>query len=987
MGIQFSTPWLLLLLLPLFYYLYRLGRDTVRLTGSRKALAIGLRSVILLLLVLALAGMQYYSVIERKAVVFVTDRSDSMPESTALVAWMKQAAEDKEAEDAVGIVATGLDSAIERKPETRSLEGFQWASQLNRQFSNLEAGLRTAGGLLTDDYTSRIVLVSDGEENTGDLMRQGRLLADKGIPVDIVYVPVQLGLDVAVESVKVPEKLYQAEQYALEVVIASTEAAQGELRIYEDNREISVQQVALERGENRFALQSLAKEPGFHRYRAEIYVPGDTQSANNSGAAFSRVAGPPKVLVVEGDPGTSQNILSVLDSGLIPYEVIPPEMLSRELAGYTAYESILLNNVAATRLTDTQMSMIEQAVRDYGVGLVMFGGENSFGLGGYFHTPIEKALPVYMDLQGKREIPSLGLVLVIDKSGSMAGDKIRLAQEAASRTVDLLREKDTLGILAFDSSLWWVSEPDKLTDKDKVIGEIQSIPADGGTEIYPALQEAYDKLKQVEAQRKHIILLTDGQSATNQSYEQLTAGMTADNITLSTVAIGDGADTQLLERIANLAHGRYYFTNEQSTVPAIFSREAVLVSRTYIVDQPFTPIFGQGADWSGLFSNGTPPVQAYIAATPKELAEVALMSPEPDPLLARWHYGSGRTVAWTSDVTGRWAKDWVAWDGFPQVMSQIIKWTFPQFNAAPLELSTELRGNQLNLDVKSIVPDFQGELKATITDEELGVQEISLQPTVPGQYTGQFPVTKPGAYLTKIDVLQPTSGEEGETPVETGSVTSGFVIPYSPEYRITAGDGEQKLNKLAELTGGRVLSLERPEEVFAGQAAGKKQYSDLTRFLLIAALLLWLADIAVRRLSFAWSRLFSPWMNRRRQSSRTADGEETNLFRRLQQSKEKAARRDMEREKEDTDSPLLREALAESESAGSDRSGLHKDGTAGGRRSGVDLAGNHSAELSAESERTGHDEPVNAGQQAADSKPKEEDTMNRLLAAKKRRKW
>ncbi|MFD0869872.1 MULTISPECIES: VWA domain-containing protein [Paenibacillus] len=977
MGIQFSTPWLLLLLLPAVYLLYRFGRGTVRLSGNRKRLAIALRSAVLLLLILALAGMQIYSVLERKAVVFVHDRSDSMPESAApLLDWMKLAADAKGTEDAVGVVAAGLEPAVERKPDSRNLEGFQWTSQINRQFSNLEAGLRAAGGLLSDEYTSRIVLVSDGEENAGDLLRQARLLGDKNVPVDVLYVPRENGLDVAVESIKVPEKLYQAEQYTLEVVLSSTEAVQGELRIYEDNREISIQQVSLERGENRFALQSLAKEPGFHRYRAEIYVPGDTQAANNSGAAFSRVTGPPKVLIVEGEPGTSQNLASVLDSGLIPYDILPPEMLSRELAGYTSYESILLNNVPATRMSELQMSMIEQAVRDYGVGLIMFGGENSFGLGGYFHTPIEKALPVYMDLQGKREIPSLGLILVIDKSGSMSGDKITLAQEAATRTVELLREKDTLGILAFDSSNWWVSEPDKLTDKEKVIGEINSIPADGGTEIYPALEEAYAKLKQVEAQRKHIILLTDGQSATSQSYEQLTAGMTEDNITLSTVAIGDGADTQLLERLANLAKGRYYFTNDQSTVPAIFSREAVMVSRTYIVDQPFAPIVGQAADWSSLFRNGVPMVQAYIAATPKETAEVALMSPEPDPLLARWQYGSGRTVAWTSDVTGRWAKDWIAWEGFPEAMSQIIKWTFPQFNSSPLEISTQLRGSQLALDVKSLMPDFQGELKATITDEALEAQEVSLHPVIPGQYTGQFPVTRPGAYLTKIDVLQSKDGEEDSEVI--GSITSGFVIPYSPEYRITAGDGEQKLRRLAELTGGRVLSVDRPEEVFAVEAASKKQYRDLTWPLLAAALLLWLADIAVRRLSIPWSRLVGSLVFWRGSGTGNTDPSESSegseLFRRLQQSKNKGADSGKER------------ADGAAASGGMIRSALAEEKPVPEQRSTPGNTFGHGTKDSGEPPGLADSGRDSAAARKEEAKHSKDDTMNRLLAAKKRRK-
>ncbi|NOV03448.1 VWA domain-containing protein [Paenibacillus planticolens] len=855
MGIQFEHSLVLLLLLLLPAYLWWLWRTLHRLQGTRKRVVVSLRATVLLLLVLALAGAQLFRSPNLKSVVFVVDRSDSVKEEAKEAQWIRDAVKARTSgQDEAGVVSMALQASIEKPLDARDMDGFQFAAKSNPQFSNVASGLQLAYGLLGQGNAGRIILMSDGEENVGDMLRQGKLLRDRGIQVDIVPLAGKERKDAAVEAVRVPDKLFQAEAYTIEVVIRSTHSGPAQLRIFEDNREMTAQSLELTKGENRFAVQSLAKEPGFHRYRAEVYMEGDELSANNTHYAFSKVQGPPKVLIVEGKAGTSQNVEGALQAALIPYETIQPELLSNDFMSYTSFESIILNNVAATQISQTKMEMIERGVRDYGVGLVMLGGDNSYGLGGYFKTPIERALPVYMDLRGKREIPSLGIVLVIDKSGSMSGEKMKLAQEAASRTVDLLRDKDTLGVLGFDSSPTWYVEPQKLTQKPDVIQKINAIPADGGTEIYTAVEEAFAKLSKVDAQRKHIILLTDGQSATTQSYETLTADMQKMNMTMSTVAIGTDADQALLSRLAELAKGRYYAAVDQTTIPAIFSREAVLISRTYVVNQPFVPALTGGSDWAGFLGGGLPQLQGYIAATPKEAAEVVLSSPEPDPVLARWQYGSGRSVAWTSDMTGAWSANWVTWPSFAQMLAGMVKWTFPQFQSSPLELNGHLSGDELTLQAKAgdAEPDnvsVQAELRATVTDEAMGTHEVTFTSTAPGEYSAQLSVDKSGVYVAKTELLAPGSEQEGTERRVIGSQTTGFVIPYSPEYRITDGSGLSRLQQLAELTGGRMLSLEHPEAAFAFASAAQKRYTPISEYLLMAALALLLMDIAARRIA------------------------------------------------------------------------------------------------------------------------------------------
>ncbi|GGH13326.1 VWA domain-containing protein [Paenibacillus segetis] len=869
MGVQFDHPWLLLLLIPFAVGAVYGYRADFRLIGGRKKWAVALRASIILLLVLLLAGLRTYTLVKDKEVVFLSDRSSSMRELSSVSSWIATAGEGKGTQDKVGAVSVGLDAVVEKNLDYSPLTDGSFGGEVGSGFTYLEKGLQLAGSLFGGQGNRHVVLISDGEENVGEVLNGAKLLKERGITIDVLPYIQPDRKDAAVEAFQVPQKLFLAESFTFEVLIRSTFSGNGELRLYEDNTEIGRKTVSLEPGENRYALQGVAKAPGLHRYRAEIFTEGDEQSANNVNYAFTRVTGSPKVLIVEGKSGTSSNLENVLQSGLIDYSVMEPTMLPSEIAKYAAYDSIIFNNVSGDQVGGKQMELIEAAVRSYGIGFVMVGGEDSYGMGGYFKTPIEKLLPVSMELEGKREVPSLGLILVIDRSGSMSGDKIELAKESAMRTVELLRAKDTVGVVAFDDKPWWVVEPQKLDNKDNVIAQINSIPSAGGTDIFPAVSEATEKMLTISAQRKHIILLTDGQSARTSAYNDLLSTMNDEKITMSTVAVGDDADVQLLQSLAQDAKGRYYLVKDATTLPAIFSREAALIARTYIVDKPFVPSLVQPGDWRELLSGGLPTVYGYVATTPKSTAQTVLSSPEPDPLLARWQYGSGRSVAWTSDLSGKWSRDWVAWNKFSDMFTEMVKWTFPQFTASPYDVNTVVKGNEVHFEVKVESDTSPEELEAVIAGEDATEERIPLIQSSPGIYTGVMEVRNPGSFLINLQ-----GKSEGE--VIDGGTGTGFVIPYSPEYRLNVEDSQKKLQQLAELTGGRMLSWEDPQAVFQFNTKPYKSLRNWDYALLVAALMLWLADIAVRRLALPWGRMAEallaamPW--RRRASMRAAAG-------------------------------------------------------------------------------------------------------------------
>ena len=263
---------------------------------------------------------------------------------------------------------------------------------------------------------------------------------------------------------------------------------------------------------NLFAFHHEARGTGLLKYEAKLIVPDDGLLENNRMLSVTMLEQSPRVLVVQTERSPSV-IPSLLDRNAMEVDVTDAEILPESLSGYLGYGAIIFDNVPGHLVGEHKMTVIEQAVKSFGTGFMMVGGDESYGLGGYFKSPIERLLPVEMEVKGKEQLPSLGLVITMDRSGSMSGSKIVIAREAAARAVELLRNDDTFGFTAFDHEIWEVIPVGPLRDKQDAMDQILSIPAGGGTDIFPSVAKAYDDLADLKLQRKHIILLTDGQSS------------------------------------------------------------------------------------------------------------------------------------------------------------------------------------------------------------------------------------------------------------------------------------------------------------------------------------------------------------------------------------------------------------------------------------------------------------------------------------------
>lgn len=857
--VQSAYLWLLLLLVPLW---------VIALIGPRRTAAwllwtsLGLRTVILSALVFALAGAQLRWPAGQTTTVFVIDNSDSVaPVARARADLYVQAALQRmPANDRASIVVFGGDAVVERPP-SENTEFVRTTVLPSSDQTDIGRALQLALAVLPGETRKRIVLLSDGAETRGRALDAATVAQAAGVPIDTVsLVGPPAAEDVAVEALEAPAAVREGQQVRLMIQVRSGRATSAALQVQLDRRVMLETTVQLQAGLNRIPITVTAPGPGFHAWEARVVAAGDTVGANNVQFGFSEVRGQPRVLLVEGAPGRAANLAAALQAAQLNPEAVAPTGLPTSLVGLDAYDVIVLVDVPYRALPKRAAELLPAYVRELGRGLLMVGGEDSYAAGGYLDTPVETALPVTMRTRGVKVQPDVAIVLLIDQSGSMSGQKLDLAKEGAAQTFATLDERDQIGVIAFDTSANWAVDLQKKPPVDAFLRDLGGIGVGGGTDLRPGLEAATQALETAEAKVKHVVMLTDGQAERN--YDDVVQRMQSAGITLSTVGIDDFEPH--LKEIAAETGGRFYAVEDFNDVPRLFFDESLRIARRGIVEKEFTPVITfPGPVVRDLRS--APPLFGYNAVTPKDTAQVLLQSDEDDPILAEWQYGLGRAAAWTPDMKGQWAKEWVQWDGFGRFAAQLVTGLLPTPSLDGFEAGTRIEGTALALDLRSEQLDGRPRTGLNATGRIIGgdgrVQEVPLLEVEPGRYRGTTPLPEAGVYRTQVLV----KASDGQA---LGVVSTGAVVPPSAEYLQREGN-VGLLNALAELTGGRTeLPVER---VWDAPATMMRRTQPITWPLLWLAVLLWPFDIAVRRLFPRLAPLPQPqsmwgWWRRRAKS-------------------------------------------------------------------------------------------------------------------------
>jgi Mg-chelatase subunit ChlD len=860
---EFAQPaWLLLI--PAAVLLVVVSVRRARRAHFRLVTAGILRVLALAALAVALAGPFAVSRPRHTEVVFALDVSSSITRESIAEA-LEFVNRARESPARVGLMVFGADAAVESRARSGAEPVREITAQVERAGTDIGRAIEVAVGAFGPAAQRRVVLLTDGRENLGDARSAAAVARSLGVEIDAVALERPSSRkEIHVQDLTVPSRVRLHEPFKVQAVVHSRESARAHLVIMRDGVLLRESEVDLEPGANVYSIVEQADTPGLLEYEAIINSDADSERENNRYQAFVQVKGAPKVLHAVGGPDAGRYLGGALKAQGLAVHKVPASALPASMHELVDYDLVILDNVSGFDLSLAKMELLEHYVRDAGGGVLKIGGDRSYGAGGYYGTPVERLLPVTMNVKSEVRIPSLSVVFVLDRSGSMGTkthgeEKLAIAKRATLSSVDLLNRLDRVGVLAFDGGRQWVVPPTEVGMRLPIAEKLRQLETGGGTDLYLALEEAHRVMRQERAKVKHLIVLSDGLTDGEKNFEPLSARIAADGITVSTVALGADSDRELMARLATVGKGRYYHADDPRNVPRIFASETLAVARDLVVEGEIRPRSGYtGEPMEGFGADAFPVLGGYQRTFAKPAAQVLLSGRDEDPILVSWRYGLGKAVAFTSDFSGRWGRRWVQWPDFGRFVSQLARWTMRRAGSESLVPRFQWRGRrgEVSVDVLDRDDRFVNglTLEASLVDPSRSVGRARLEQIAPGRYRGEFPVPRAGRYYITL------SGRDGQ--IQVGPATFGLAVPYSPEYLDLDVD-RKLLRDVTGITGGRLLPLSGAslDVVTAPSPHAPGPHERVWWPFFLAALLLLVVEVAVRKLTLpdTWSARWARW--------------------------------------------------------------------------------------------------------------------------------
>jgi Ca-activated chloride channel homolog len=844
MHFQFTHPLYLLLLIPaLAWVFYFAWKTDVQISAWRRWLAFSIRLILVLLLVFAIAGFQWLLPIEGMNIFYVLDRSQSIPpqQEEMAKAFVNRTVKQKHSTDKAGVIVFGSEASIESSPNPTGVNLEKIQAVVGTERTDLAAAIRLGTAAFPENGQKRLVLMTDGNENMGDAM--SAVLAGKrlGVTVDVVSLGVSRANDVSVERLQVPARVKENQPFEVKIFVQADQAQTATVRLYRDNKYMGDQPVQLSAGKNLFTFPQTLTTPGFYSYDVQVDAPNDPLPQNNRATAFTTVQGKPTILVISADPEQDKQLAAALESSSLKIRLVGLGQFPGTLAEMQSYDAIFISNLAAGDIGNDRQKLLESAVRDFGIGLVCVGGDQTYAAGGYRNTPLEATLPVNMELDSKKVLPSGAVVLVMHGMEFANGNQV--ARDCAQGVLAALGPADEMGVILWDGNEHWLFPLQKVGDKKALGQQIAGMNQGDLGSFQNILSMSHEALKKSTSNLKHIIVFSDGDPG--GPTPQLMQAIVSDRITVSTVLISGHSPPDTMISMADQGKGRYYNVTSPNDLPQIFIKETAVILKSAIYEEPFKPQLRAASEVvRGIGAGEYPTLLGYVATTPKGRAETPLWTDKGDPLLAHWQYGLGRAVAFTSDAKSRWAKIWLNWDKYRQFWSQIGQWALRRLENADFttEVTVDKGQGLINLEALDSQGNYRNflNLEAIVVSPKGERQRVHIDQTGPGHYEAAFPTKDTGAYL--IHVLNNKEGQQPESQVVGASVN------YSSEFT-SSEPNFNLLHRITESGNGRMLDPGSPaSNPFEHDRRRTFQPKDLWDDLMKIAVLLFVLDVGVRRI-------------------------------------------------------------------------------------------------------------------------------------------
>lgn len=875
---DFEQPqWLwLVLLVPLL--VAATLRSLAGLDPARRVLAIIVRGLLIVLIACCLAGVQRVRRNDDLTVLFLMDRSYSVQSQEAAAEdLIRDTAETMKPRDRLGLIDFAKQAYLQQLPMPGGffIAPGRLPAMPDTDHTDIGAAIRLSMAMFPHDTAKRIVLLSDGNDNMGDALSEARRAKADGIPIDVVPLRYEHANEVYFDRMMAPTYAERGEQVPLRMILRSHRRVTGTISVFHNGQLVHLPpeyaRVELKPGANTFSIKLAANKSGTQTYDATFRPDDPSMDAialNNKASAFTFVAGSSPALLVSSNPANDAELVQALGRENVDVEVRSDAELGEfSLVHMMNYSTILLSNVPAASFTDDQQKQLASFVKDTGSGLIMLGGPESFGAGGWIGSPVEAVMPVSFEIKHKRVIPRGALVLIMHSCEVPRGNY--WATEMAKKSVDTISSQDYIGVLAYTYSpggVNWEVPLDLNTNRNAVKARIDRIQVGDMPDFGSTMGIAYRELtagRGKDAAQKHVIIFSDGDPQGPSA--KLVSDYVQARITVSTIGIGWGAHVmeQTLRSIATSTGGRYYAARNPSELPQIFAKESKVVRRPLIIEEGFQPqIVDPTSDLLGglgAMTEPLPPLGGMVLSSVKQSPNVIMpivRSTEDgeDPVLAHWQYELGKTVAFTSGYWPAWGVSWTSWPRFAKFFAQIVRWTMRQDTPANFDTYTRIDGNRGRIVVDALDKDATYlndlQLRTKLIGPNNEAIDQTFKQTGPGHYEAEFELDQAGQYLANVQIL-----DRGKN---MGTIRTGLSVPFSPEFRdLTPNEG--LLRQLADVTGGRWLdeATNKPRDAnifnhdLPPSVSRRPAWDWALGWLFLPAFLL---DVAVRRLA-SWLAL------------------------------------------------------------------------------------------------------------------------------------